>query len=137
MRWERESFWVSDATEDADIDFMTEALHTTYWARRRPREVVAASVANSIVLTLYDGERPIGFTRMVSDRATFAWLCDVFVLPEYRGQGLGSWLVGLTVHHPAAVDGLQLLATRDAHGLYEKHGFERRECMMRRRTHRA
>jgi len=74
---------------------------------------------------------------MVSDRATFAWLCDVFVLPEYRGQGLGSWLVGLTVHHPAAVDGLQLLATRDAHGLYEKHGFERRECMMRRRTHRA
>src|SRR5262249_2461302 len=88
-------------------------------------EVVRRSLENSLCFGLYESGRQIGFARVVTDRATFAWLCDVFVLDEYRGRGLAKWLVECVVGHPA-LQGLRrfLLATRYPHTLYERYGFQ-------------
>jgi GNAT superfamily N-acetyltransferase len=96
----------------------------SYWATGRPLEVVRPSLENSLCFGLYEKDRQIGFARVVTDRATVAWLCDVFVLEPYRGRGLSKWLIGHVMGYPA-LQGLRrvLLGTRDAHGLYERHGF--------------
>ncbi len=97
----------------------------SYWARHIPYETVARALANSLSFGLYgpDG-RLAGFARAVTDRATFAWLCDVFVLPGFRGRGLSKALVSAVLAHPD-LQGLRrhLLATLDAHGLYQQHGY--------------
>src|SRR5262245_27196951 len=72
----------------------------SYWATGRPLEVVRRSFDNSLCFGMYERERQVGFARVVTDRATFAWLCDVFVLEEYRGRGLSKWLIGCLVGHP-------------------------------------
>ena len=133
MEWKKDNFYITDDKSLADIDFIHQSLKTTYWAEGRPREVVEKSIDNSVLLSLFHLEEQIGFTRIVSDYATFAWVCDVYVHPDYRGKGLGMWLSECTVNHPAMDVSLQILATRDAHGLYEKFGFMVRECMYRRK----
>ncbi len=98
----------------------------SYWARNIPLDTVARAVAHSLNFGLYaPGGEQAGFARVVTDRATFAWLCDVFVLPAFRGQGLSKWLMEVVWAHPE-LQGLrrQLLATLDAHGLYEQFGFQ-------------
>ena len=97
----------------------------SYWARGRTLQVVERSMTNSICLgALHDG-RLVGIARVVSDMATFAWLCDVFVVAEHRGRGVGGALVAAAVDHPK-LRGLKrfVLATADAHELYRRHGFE-------------
>ncbi len=133
MEWKEDNFYITDDKSLADIDFIHQSLNTTYWAESRPREVVEKSIDNSVLLSLFHLDEQIGFTRIVSDYATFAWVCDVYVHPDYRGKGLGMWLSECTVKHPAMDVSLQILATRDAHGLYEKFGFMVRECMYRRK----
>lgn len=95
-----------------------------YWANARTPEAVEASVRGSWVFGVYDGDQQVGFARAVTDRATFAWICDVIVTEAYRGRGVGSWLVG-TVFDAVEATGVarQLLATRDAHEVYARHGF--------------
>ncbi len=97
----------------------------SYWARHIPRETVERAVANSLNFGLYaPGGGQAGFARVVTDRATFAWLCDVFVLPEFRGRGLSKALVGAVLAHPDLQNlRRHLLATLDAHGLYRQHGY--------------
>ena len=94
-----------------------------YWAIGRSRAVVEKSIANSLCFGVYDGERQMGFARVVTDYATFAWLCDVFVDAAYRGQGIGKRLVETVVAHPG-LQGMRnfVLASRDAHELYRQHG---------------
>jgi GNAT superfamily N-acetyltransferase len=106
-----------------------DAIHTylserSYWARGRSRDQIVRAIDNSLPFGLYHGARQVGFARVVSDWATFAWLADVYVLPAHRGRGLGKALVEAVIEHPA-VDGLPrvMLATADAHGLYERYGF--------------
>ena len=101
-----------------------ESLRTSYWARGIPREVVERSVRNSLCFGAYLGPRQVGFARVVTDRATFAYLGDVFVVPEHRGRGVSKRLVQAVLAHPD-LQGLRrfLLATRDAHGLYAQFGF--------------
>jgi GNAT superfamily N-acetyltransferase/uncharacterized damage-inducible protein DinB len=96
----------------------------SYWAAGRPLEVVRRALENSLCFGLYERQRQVGLARLVTDRATFGWLCDVFVLEGYRGRGLAKWLIECVLSHPA-VKGLRrvLLGTRDAHGLYERFGF--------------
>ncbi len=97
----------------------------SYWARNISRATVERAIANSLNFGLYapDG-RQAGFCRVVTDRATFAWLCDVFVLPEFRGQGLSKWLVQHMLAHPDLQNlRRHLLATFDAHTLYQKFGY--------------
>ncbi len=97
----------------------------SYWAPGIPREVVERSLKNSLCFGLFDESRQIGFARVVTDRATFAWLGDVFVIDAVRGQGLGKWMVESLLTHPD-LQGLRrvLLGTRDAHGLYARFGFK-------------
>lgn len=116
------------STDPARLDVA--AIHgylsgESYWARHIPYDTVARALANSLNFGLYapDG-RQAGFARVVTDRATFAWLCDVFVLPEFRGRGLSKALVGTVLAHPDLQNlRRHLLATLDAHGLYQQHGY--------------
>jgi GNAT superfamily N-acetyltransferase len=95
----------------------------SYWALGRPLEIVRRSIENSLCFGVYEGDRQVGFARVVTDYATFAWLCDVFVLESYRGQGLGKWLIETVAVHPALQSlRLFLLATSDAHELYQRYG---------------
>jgi GNAT superfamily N-acetyltransferase len=102
-------------------DFLS---NRSYWAVGRPLEVVRRALDHSLCFGLYEQRQQIGFTRVVTDQATFAWLCDVFVLEPYRGRGLSKWLLECVMGYPA-LQGLRriLLGTRDAHGLYERFGF--------------
>lgn len=107
-----------------DRDLVHGFLASSYWATGVPRDVVERSIEHSIVFGVYRGAAQVGFARVVTDRATFAYLADVFVLPEHRGLGVGGWLVATVLKHPE-LQGLRrwMLATEDAHGLYERHGF--------------
>jgi GNAT superfamily N-acetyltransferase len=121
----RGDFLISTDPARLDMPLIHDFLvNRSYWAQGRPPEVVRRSLANSLCFGLYDGKRQIGLARVVTDRATFAWLCDVFVLEDYRGQGLAKWLIQRVLAHPD-LQGLRrvLLATRDAHGLYQRYGF--------------
>jgi len=108
-----------------DVDVIHKFLsEESYWANRRTREQTRRAIENSICFGLYDGDAQIGFARVVSDFSTFAYLGDVFVLKEYRGRGLSKMLMEAVVSHPD-LQGLRrwLLATKDAHGLYEQFDF--------------
>jgi len=121
----RDDFEISDAHDKLDLDVIHGFLTAAYWSPGIPREIVARAVRNSLCFGLYRRSAQIGFARFVTDRATFAYLADVFVLPEHRGQGLATWMVGTALTHPA-LQGLRrvLLATRDQHKLYAQFGFE-------------
>jgi len=107
-----------------DLDAIADMLTRAYWAQGRTREMIARYVQYSLVFGLYDGACQIGLARVVSDYTTFAWLCDVFIHEDHRGHGLGKWLMQ-TIHSHPDLQGLRrwLLATRDAHGLYEQFGW--------------
>ena len=124
MIWERAPYRISDDPAVVDLSLVHEFLATSYWARGIPRETVARGIAHSLPFSIFLGDRQVGFARVVTDRATFAYLADVFVIEEQRGRGLGVWLVETALAHPE-LQGLRrwLLATRDAHGLYRKFGF--------------
>ena len=96
----------------------------SYWASNRPLETTLTAIENSQCFGLYCGRQQVGFARVITDRATFAYIGDVFVVKEHRGKGLSKWLMKTIVEQPD-LQGLRrwLLATRDAHGLYEKTGF--------------
>jgi GNAT superfamily N-acetyltransferase len=119
-------YLISDDPARVDVAAVyTWLSESSYWAKGRSRETVERSISHSIPLGAYRGETLVGFARVVTDRATFAWLCDVFVLAEHRGQGLGQALVDAAVSHPE-LSGIQrfVLATADAHDLYRRSGFE-------------
>jgi GNAT superfamily N-acetyltransferase len=110
---------------ETDIEIIHAVLRETYWSPGIPRDVVARACANSMRAIARDEHgKLIGFARLVTDKATFAWLCDVIVLPGKQGKGLGRALVQTFQRHPE-LQGLRrwLLATKDAHGVYEPLGF--------------
>ena len=121
----RDGYTVSSDPARLDVDAIHAFLTACYWSTGIPRQTVARAVAHSLGFGLYapDGTQ-VGFTRVVTDQATFAYLCDVYVLEAHRGRGLGEWLVGFTLADPALQHLRRLiLATRDAHTLYERFGF--------------
>jgi GNAT superfamily N-acetyltransferase/uncharacterized damage-inducible protein DinB len=121
----RGDFLVSTDLALLDLPLIHDFLaNRSYWAAGRPAEVVRRSLDDSLCFGLYERHRQVGLARVVTDRATFAWLCDVFVLEEYRGRGLSKWLLECVMAHPD-LQGLRrfLLATLDAHGLYRRFGF--------------
>ena len=117
-------FSISTDPRRLDIDAIHAYLSRSFWAGGISRELVARSVANSLCFGLFHRASQVGFARVVTDRATFAYLCDVYMLEEYRGQGLGKWLIEVVMSHPD-LQGLRRfqLVTRDAHGLYSRFGF--------------
>jgi GNAT superfamily N-acetyltransferase len=122
--WRRGPYTIDTDRARLDVAMIHGFLATSDWAAGIPREVVERSIAGSPPFGLYEGDRQIGFARVITDRATFAYLADLFVLAEYRGRGLGRWLVETMLAHPE-LQGLRrwLLATRDAHALYRGFGF--------------
>lgn len=111
---------------ETDMDTIHAVLRETYWSPGIPRETVARACANSMcAIARDDKDKLIGFARLVTDKATFAWLCDVIVLPGKRGRGLGRALVRTFLDHPE-LQGLRrwLLGTKDAHGVYAPLGFQ-------------
>ena len=123
--WRRGDYVSSTDPALLDMDAVHGFLRRSYWAAERPLETIKRSVDGSLNFGLYaNGRRQVGFARVVTDFATFAWLCDVFIDETHRGRGLGVWLIETAVGHPE-LDCLRLwmLGTRDAHGLYEKAGF--------------
>jgi GNAT superfamily N-acetyltransferase len=120
----RDRFLISTDSDRLDIDAIHAYLTRSYWAGGISRDLVARSIAGSLCFGLYADNAQIGFARVITDRATFAYLADVYVLEAYRGFGLAKWLISVVVAHPD-LQGLRrfMLATRDAHGLYEQYGF--------------
>ncbi|MEX0750561.1 MAG: GNAT family N-acetyltransferase [Dehalococcoidia bacterium] len=122
----REPYRISTDPELLDLDVIHGFLKGAYWSPGVPRQVIERAIEGSLNFGLYRGDEQIGFARVCTDRATFAYLMDVFVLPEHRGNKLSVWLMETVMAHPDLQD-LRIfrLATRDAHSLYEKVGFSR------------
>lgn len=120
----RENYLISTDPALLDVDVICDFLTRAYWAQGRPRERTERALGNSLVFGLYDGSRQIGLARVISDYSIFAYLCDVFIHEDYRGQGLGKWLMQTILDHPD-LQGLRrwVLVTRDAHSLYQQYGF--------------
>jgi GNAT superfamily N-acetyltransferase len=125
IEFERDEFTISTDTQKLNVDAVYEFLTETYWAKGRPRELVERSIKHSLNFGLYHGDEQIGFARVVSDFATFAYLGDVYVTEDYQGRGLGKWLVQTVLDHPKLQNLRRwMLATLDAHELYAQFGFE-------------
>ena len=125
MQWVHEGYVADDDPGRLDLDVIHGFLRMSYWSPGIPRDVVARAVEGSLGLGVYSAEgQQVGFARAVTDRATFAWIADVFVLPSHRGHGLGRFVVSTLLGHPE-LQGLRrtMLATADAHELYRSYGF--------------
>jgi GNAT superfamily N-acetyltransferase len=120
----RDGFSVSTDPALLDLDAVHAFLSTSYWAEGIPRDLLARALRGSLCFGLYEGDRQVGLARAITDGATFAYLCDVYVLPGWRGRGLGTWLMECVMGHPD-LQGLRRfsLVTRDAHELYRPFGF--------------
>ena len=124
MEWRQGEYEITDATERVDVDAVHAFLVTAYWCEGIPREVVERSLRHSMSFSVFHGATQVGFARVVTDHATFAYVGDVFVVPAERGRGLSKWLMRVVTAHPS-LQGLRrwVLATRDAEGLYRQVGF--------------
>lgn len=122
--WRRGAYLITTHKARSDLEAIYGFLKTSYWASGIPAETVRRSVENSLTFGLFTEGEQVGFARVVTDYATFAYLADVFVLEPHRRRGLGRWMMEVVFSHPE-LQGLRrwMLATRDAHGLYRKYGF--------------
>ena len=126
LQWQRDDgFEISTDPARVDVELTLHFLSKeSHWASGIPRSVLERAIAGSIVFGVYRDSEQVGLARVVSDCATFAWICDVFVLAGYRGRGLSKWLLECITRHPQLQDLRRwMLATSDAHGLYEQYGF--------------
>jgi len=122
--WTRGEYTVSTDRARLDIDVIHGFLSTSYWAAGRTRERVAKSIEESLPFGLYEGDRQVGFARVVTDHVVIAFLADVFVVESHRGKGLGKWLVEIVTNYPELQPIRRwMLGTRDAHELYRQFGF--------------
>jgi GNAT superfamily N-acetyltransferase len=122
--WSKGDYEISTDPARIDISMVHEFLTNAYWATGIPLETVRQSIENSIAFGVYRGRQQVGFARIISDQATFAYLADVFILPSFRGRGLSRWLMECIIGHPDLQELRRwMLATQDAHGLYAKFGF--------------
>ncbi|WP_233414600.1 GNAT family N-acetyltransferase [Thermaerobacillus caldiproteolyticus] len=121
----QEPFTLSTDQTKIQIDRVCEFLAQSYWVKTRGRDTIIKSIEHSLCFSLFHEQTQIGFARVITDRATFAYLCDVFVDEAYRGKGLGKWMLQCLLQHPDLINIRRvLLATQDAHGLYRQFGFQ-------------
>ena len=125
MDFQKDNFLISTDKAKLNLPFIHQFLTQSYWAENIPVEIVQRSIEGSVCFGVYEGENQIGFARVITDMATFAYLADVFIDEKYRGLGLSKWLMETIMAHPN-LQGFRnwQLATRDAHGLYAKFGFK-------------
>jgi GNAT superfamily N-acetyltransferase len=117
-------FEVSSDRARIDVAFVHRHLNTSYWARGRSRAIVERSIRHSLCFGVYRQGQQVAFGRAITDLAVFAYFADIFVVPEYRGRGVGKALVAAMLAHPELRGVPIMLRTRDAHGLYQAFGFE-------------
>lgn len=124
MEWTKNDFTITTDKQKIDVPYVHRFLTQSYWAENIPSETVQKSIEGSLSFAVFHQQKQIGFARVITDAATFAYLADVFIDEAYRGQGLSKWLMEVIVNHPS-LQGLRrfLLATRDAHSLYSQFGF--------------
>lgn len=124
MEWTRDEYTISTNKEKIDLNYVHQFLTHSYWAENIPIEVVRRSIQGALCFGVYHKEQQIGFARVVTDEATFAYLADVFIDENFRGRSLSKWLMETIMSYPT-LQGLRrfMLATRDAHGLYKQFGF--------------
>ncbi len=123
--WQQGAYTISTDRARLDLALIQRFIsEESYWGQGRTLEVVRRSVENSLPFGVYEGARQIGFARVLTDYATFAWVADVFIAKEYRGRGLSKWLMQVILSH-AELQGFRrwVLATKDAHELYRRFGF--------------
>jgi GNAT superfamily N-acetyltransferase len=122
--WRRDGLTISTDRSKLDRKAIHEFLTASYWATGIPREVVDRSIDGALCFGVFEDGRQVGFARVITDSATFAYLADVYVLESHRGRGLAAWLMECILAHPD-LQGLRrwMLLTRDAHPLYRKSGF--------------
>ncbi|MEJ2765342.1 GNAT family N-acetyltransferase [Photobacterium sp. MCCC 1A19761] len=121
-----QGYKISTTQDDFDFEVIYQVISQSYWASGIPREILAKAIANSLCFGVYeDTGQQVGFARLITDKATFAYLADVFIVQSHQGLGLSKWLIEHIVAHPE-LQGLRrmVLATRDAHGLYAQYGFK-------------
>ena len=124
QEWRRGEYLISTDKSLLDLSAIHSFLTTSYWAEGIPFETIKKSIEHSLNFGVYTVGRQVGFARVITDYATFAYIGDVYILEDFRGQGLSKWLMEIVVAHPD-LQGFRrwLLLTRDAHGLYKKLGF--------------
>jgi GNAT superfamily N-acetyltransferase len=125
MHWQKDEFILTTAEADLDIPYIHAFLsQRSYWAEGIPLETVKASIEGSVCFGIYQDTRQVGFARVITDKATFGYLADVFVDEGLRGRGLSKWMMEAILAHPQ-LQGFRnwMLATRDAQGLYARFGF--------------
>ena len=124
MDFGKDGFTISTEKEKLDIELIHSFLNRTYWAEGISKETIRRSIEGSLCFGVFENDKQVGFARMITDKATFAYLADVFIIEEYRGRGLSKWLMEVIMSHPD-LQGLRrmILATKDAHGLYKQFGF--------------
>ena len=124
MRWTKGEFAVVDNQSLIDVEAVHGFLHDSYWAKGRSKMVVQLAMERSLSFGLLQGDRTIGFARVITDFAVVGVIEDVYILPEFQGQGLGKWMMECLISHPA-IEGLELYtASRKARGFYERLGFQ-------------
>jgi len=125
IQWQKGGYEISTDKARLDIEIIHSYLSRSYWAEGIPVDIVRRSIDHSLCFGVYQENNQVGFARVITDFATFAYLADVFILEEHQGRGLGKWLMEVIMSH-AELQGLRrwMLATRDAHELYRKFGFE-------------
>ena len=123
-KYEKEKYTISTDPDSTDIEAVHMMLSKSYWAQTRPREIIEISIKNSLCFNLFDGTKQIGFARVVTDYAVFAYLCDIYIDENYRKSGLGKWMLQCILSSSALKNVKRiLLATKDAHEFYKKFGF--------------
>jgi len=131
MEWTKDNFTISTDKSRLDLDVICGFLKTSYWAADRSRDEIEKTIETSVCFGVFHESHQIGFARMVTDEVVVSWLGDVFIIPEFQKRGLGKWLMECIVSHPVLQKANCILGTKDAHGLYEKYGFKRKELMSR------
>jgi GNAT superfamily N-acetyltransferase len=131
MQWARAEYLLDDDKSTLDIQVIHRLLAGSYWADDRPRATIEKSIAHSLCFGLYAGGGQVGFARFVTDTAVFSWLMDFVISGEHRGRGTGKWMLQCMLEHPVVRNTNIGLSTRDAHGLYQRFGFEIKESMRR------
>jgi N-acetylglutamate synthase-like GNAT family acetyltransferase len=124
MNWQQDEFMITTDATTFDIPYIHRFLSQTYWAEMIPAETVERSIRGSLCFGVFNKQQQIGFARVITDKATFAYLADVFIDEAWRGRGLSKWLMRVILGHPE-LQGLRnfTLRTADAHGLYRQFGF--------------
>lgn len=124
MIWKKAGFLISSEKDQLDIDALHAMLSRSHWAKGRSREAIEKTIANSLCFSLTKANEQVGFARVITDGVAYAVILDMIIREDFRGQGLGKWLVQCIGEHPEIVPLRQVLWTSAAHDFYQKGGFQ-------------